>query len=65
MIFHCLLTWLLRSYLAFGLFYAGFGFLVTPSFGLAQAYGGADSVEYNNALGFFVLSKSSFVHRHK
>ena len=42
---------------AFGLFYAGFGFIVTPSFGVAEAYGGTNSVEYNNALGFFVLSK--------
>lgn len=42
---------------AFGLFYAGFGFIVTPSFGVAESYGGVDSVEYNNAVGFFVLSK--------
>ena len=42
---------------AFGLFYAGFGFIITPSFGVAAAYGGADSAEYNNAVGFFVLSK--------
>lgn len=42
---------------AFGLFYAGFGFIVTPSFGVAEAYGGPDSIQYNNALGFFVLSK--------
>lgn len=41
---------------AFGLFYAGFGFIITPSFGVAEAYGGADSPEYNNAVGFFVLS---------
>lgn len=41
---------------AFGLFYAGFGFIITPSFGVAAAYGGADSAEYNNAVGFFVLS---------
>lgn len=43
---------------AFGLFYAGFGFIITPSFGVASAYeGGASSAEYNNAVGFFVLSK--------
>lgn len=42
---------------AFGLFYAGFGFIVTPTFGVADAYGGADTPDYNNALGFFVLSK--------
>ena len=43
---------------AFGLFYAGFGFIITPSFGVAASYtGGASSPEYNNAVGFFVLSK--------
>lgn len=43
---------------AFGLFYLGFGIIVTPFFGVAQAYGGTDTAEYNNALGFFVLSRS-------
>lgn len=43
---------------AFGLFYFGFGVIVTPLFGVAESYGGVDSVEYNNALGFFVLSRS-------
>jgi uncharacterized protein len=44
---------------AFGLFYAGFGFIITPVFGVAASFeGGANSVEYNNALGFFVLSES-------
>lgn len=41
---------------AFGLFYLGFGIIVTPFFGVAESYGGADTVDYNNALGFFVLS---------
>jgi hypothetical protein len=41
---------------AFGLFYLGFGIIVTPFFGVAQAYGGTDTPEYYNALGFFVLS---------
>ncbi|KAK4555285.1 hypothetical protein LTR86_007581 [Recurvomyces mirabilis] len=45
---------------AFGLFYAGFGVIVTPLFGVAEAYGGVESVEYNNALGFFVLMWSVF-----
>lgn len=40
---------------AFGLFYAGFGFIVTPSFGVRESY--ATEAEYYNALGFFVLSK--------
>lgn len=45
---------------AFGLFYAGFGFIITPFFGVAASYeGGTSSAEYNNAVGFFVLSKVS------
>ncbi|OJD34965.1 acetate transporter [Diplodia corticola] len=39
---------------AFGLFYAGFGAIITPSFGVTESYG-TDTVEYNNALGFFML----------
>lgn len=43
---------------AFGLFYAGFGFIITPFFGVAASYpGGANDPMYLNALGFFVLSK--------
>lgn len=40
---------------AFGFFYGGFGAIITPLFGVTAAYG-TDTVEYNNALGFFVLS---------
>ena len=40
---------------AFGFFYFGFGLIVTPLFGVAAAYGGADTPQYNNAIGFFVL----------
>lgn len=43
---------------AFALFYAGFGFILSPFFGIADAYGGSSTPEYNNALGFFVLSTS-------
>lgn len=39
---------------AFGFFYGGFGAIITPSFGVKDAYAG-DTAEYNNALGFFVL----------
>ena len=42
---------------AFGLFYGGFGAIITPIFGVTAVYG-TDTAEYNNALGFFVLSKS-------
>lgn len=42
---------------AFGLFYLGFGFILTPLFGVAESYGGTDTPEYNNAVGFFVLSE--------
>lgn len=38
---------------AFGLFYGGFGAILTPFFGVKAAYG-SDMVSYNNALGFFV-----------
>jgi hypothetical protein len=41
---------------AFGLFYAGFGFILTPFFGVASSF--ANSAEYNNALGFWLLSLS-------
>ena len=40
---------------AFGFFYGGFGAIITPLFGVASSYG-TDTVEYNNALGYFVLS---------
>jgi succinate-acetate transporter protein len=41
---------------AFGLFYAGYGAILTPAFGVEAAYG--DNVnEYNNALGFFMISQ--------
>lgn len=43
---------------AFGFFYFGFGLIVTPFFGIADAYGGADTPGYNNAVGFFVLCES-------
>ncbi|RDW77728.1 hypothetical protein BP6252_05781 [Coleophoma cylindrospora] len=39
---------------AFGFFYGGFGAIITPLFGVTESYG-TDTVEYNNALGFFVL----------
>lgn len=37
------------------LFYAGYGAILTPAFGIASAYGD-DQVQYNNALGLFVIS---------
>ena len=39
-----------------GLFYAGFGAIITPAFGVTNAYAG-DTAQYNNALGFWVLRK--------
>ena len=41
---------------AFGFFYGGFGAIITPLFGVTASYG-LDTTEYNNALGFFVLSE--------
>ncbi|PYH49323.1 uncharacterized protein BP01DRAFT_370803 [Aspergillus saccharolyticus JOP 1030-1] len=45
---------------AFGLFYAGYGAILTPAFGIEKAYGG-DTVQYNNALGFFMILWTVFV----
>ncbi|KAJ5175469.1 uncharacterized protein N7482_001346 [Penicillium canariense] len=45
---------------AFGLFYAGYGALLTPAFGVAQAYGD-DTAQYNNAVGFFMILWTVFV----
>ncbi|OJI80788.1 hypothetical protein ASPTUDRAFT_58174 [Aspergillus tubingensis CBS 134.48] len=45
---------------AFGLFYAGYGAILTPAFGVAQAYG-SDTAQYNNALGFFMILWTVFV----
>jgi succinate-acetate transporter protein len=44
-----------------GLFYAGYGALLTPAFGVAQAYGGDSTAEYNNAVGFFMILWTVFV----
>jgi succinate-acetate transporter protein len=44
---------------AFGLFYGGFGAIITPLFGVKESYG-EDLASYNNALGFWVLSKLVF-----
>ncbi|CAG7924986.1 unnamed protein product [Penicillium olsonii] len=46
---------------AFGLFYAGYGAILTPAFGVAQTYGGASTPEYNNAVGFFMILWTVFV----
>ncbi|KAL4886188.1 GPR1/FUN34/yaaH family-domain-containing protein [Aspergillus karnatakaensis] len=49
---------------AFGLFYAGYAALLTPSFGIASAYadsGGTSGSEYNNAVGFFMILWTVFV----
>ncbi|KAJ6084428.1 hypothetical protein N7486_011228 [Penicillium sp. IBT 16267x] len=46
---------------AFGLFYAGYGALLTPAFGISQAYGGTSTAEYNNAVGFFMILWTIFV----
>ena len=42
---------------AYGLFYAGYGAIITPAFGVKESYGD-DVAGYNNALGFWVLSRS-------
>ncbi|KAF7551726.1 hypothetical protein G7046_g7635 [Stylonectria norvegica] len=47
-------------YSAFGFFYAGYGAILTPSFGITAAYGN-DTAQLNNALGFFVILWTVFV----
>jgi succinate-acetate transporter protein len=44
-----------------GLFYAGYGAILTPAFGVAEAYGGTNAPEYNNAVGFFMILWTVFV----
>ncbi|KAF7594007.1 hypothetical protein BBP40_010285, partial [Aspergillus hancockii] len=44
---------------AFGLFYAGYGAILTPSFSITAAY--TSRTEYNNALGFFMILWTVFV----
>ncbi|KAI9806881.1 MAG: hypothetical protein M1833_002539 [Piccolia ochrophora] len=44
---------------AFGFFYAGFGAVLTPSFGVTAAYG-TDTVEYNNAMGLYLTMWAVF-----
>ncbi|KAK1976677.1 GPR1/FUN34/yaaH family-domain-containing protein [Colletotrichum cereale] len=48
------------AFSAFGLFYAGYGAILTPSFGVAAAYGD-DVQQLNNALGLFMIIWSVFV----
>lgn len=43
-----------------GLFYAGYGALLTPAFGVEQAFGN-DTAQYNNAVGFFMILWTVFV----
>ncbi|KAF2001530.1 hypothetical protein P154DRAFT_489895 [Amniculicola lignicola CBS 123094] len=43
-----------------GLFYAGYAAILTPAFGIIDAYGD-DMVQLNNALGFFMILWTVFV----
>ena len=40
------------------LFYAGYAAILTPSFGIVEAYKD-DPAQLNNALGFFLIRKDS------
>lgn len=42
-----------------GFFYGGFGAIITPFFGVAETYG-TDTVQFNNALGYWVLMWTVF-----
>lgn len=48
--------WLLME---IGLFYAGYASILTPAFGIAEAYGD-DTAQLNNALGFFMIREYCF-----
>lgn len=41
---------------AYGLFYVGLGFLFTPFFGVADAYGGSETAAFCNAVGLLFSS---------
>ena len=45
---------------AFGLFYAGYGALLMPAFGIEQSYG-SGSTQYNNAVGFWMILWTVFI----
>lgn len=45
--------------LCIGLFYGGYGAIMIPSFGIAEAFGGYTPMYYNS-LGFFVLCEYPF-----
>jgi hypothetical protein len=46
------------SQLGLAVFYGGYGVILCPSLGVLESYGGP-TPEYFNAMGFYVLSKSS------
>jgi hypothetical protein len=48
------LLWLILVLPCSALFYGGYGVILIPALGIADAYGGY-TPEYHNALGFFVL----------
>lgn len=39
-----------------GFFYAGYGAILTPAFGVKEMYGG-DETQYNNALGLWLIGE--------
>jgi hypothetical protein len=41
-----------------GLFYGGYGAIITPTFGVEASFGG-DIAKYYNASGFFMISEYS------
>ncbi|CAH0028521.1 unnamed protein product [Clonostachys rhizophaga] len=46
--------------MAFGFFYAGYGYVTIPSTGIADFYGGTSTPSFNNALGAYVLVWACF-----
>ncbi|KAK7225359.1 hypothetical protein V2G26_013362 [Clonostachys chloroleuca] len=46
--------------MAFGFFYAGYGYVTIPSTGIMDFYGGSATPSFNNALGAYVLVWACF-----
>lgn len=58
MVLHCWYTAVLLMGLSEGLFNLSYGAILIPYFGVEQAFGD-DVAQFNNAVGFFMLSKWS------
>lgn len=53
-------TFAATAFVSYGSFWMSFGAIFIPTFGIIQAYGGADTAEFGNAAGFFMLGWGIF-----